>query len=132
MPRGTERLRITPTPFHDEMLIDSLRHALVETWDALGIPYGADGRPGRRSLRTASSRCWCRSPAADQRLPDPLRQPVGGFLDVVEAAVEAESEMPLACASPKAMPGARPTSAWSTMSKAACVESFMPSIEKNR
>lgn len=45
VPRGTERLRITPTPFHDEMLIDRLRDALVETWDALGIPYGAAGRP---------------------------------------------------------------------------------------
>lgn len=45
VPRGTERLRITPTPFHDEVLIDHLRDALVETWDALGIPYGAAGRP---------------------------------------------------------------------------------------
>ena len=45
VPRGTERLRITPTPFHDELLIDRLRDALVETWDALGIPYGTAGRP---------------------------------------------------------------------------------------
>ena len=45
VPRGTERLRITPTPFHDGALIDHLRDALVETWDALGIPYGATGRP---------------------------------------------------------------------------------------
>jgi 5-aminolevulinate synthase len=45
VPRGTERLRITPTPFHDEVLIDRLRDALVETWDALGIPYGSAGRP---------------------------------------------------------------------------------------
>lgn len=43
VPRGTERLRITPTPFHDGALIDRLRDALVETWDALGIPYGAAG-----------------------------------------------------------------------------------------
>ena len=40
VPRGTERLRITPTPFHDDALIAELRDALVETWDALGIPYG--------------------------------------------------------------------------------------------
>jgi len=39
VPRGTERLRITPTPFHTDALIESLRAALVETWDALGIPY---------------------------------------------------------------------------------------------
>jgi 5-aminolevulinate synthase len=45
VPRGTERLRITPTPFHDDALIDMLRDALVETWDALGIPYGAADRP---------------------------------------------------------------------------------------
>ena len=45
VPRGTERLRITPTPFHDDALIDRLQDALVETWDALGIPYGAAGRP---------------------------------------------------------------------------------------
>ncbi len=45
VPRGTERLRITPTPFHDDVLIHGLRDALVETWDALGIPYGAAGQP---------------------------------------------------------------------------------------
>ncbi|MGE3304649.1 MAG: 5-aminolevulinate synthase [Rhizobiaceae bacterium] len=43
VPRGTERLRITPTPFHSDALIGSLRDALVETWDALGIPYNAAG-----------------------------------------------------------------------------------------
>ena len=45
VPRGTERLRITPTPFHDDRLIDGLKDALVETWDALGIPYATAGRP---------------------------------------------------------------------------------------
>ena len=45
VPRGTERLRITPTPFHSDALIDGLRDALVETWDALGIPYREAGRP---------------------------------------------------------------------------------------
>jgi 5-aminolevulinate synthase len=45
VPRGTERLRITPTPFHGDLLIEELKDALVETWDALGIPYGATGRP---------------------------------------------------------------------------------------
>ena len=38
MPRGTERLRITPTPFHDDALIDQLADALVETWNALDLP----------------------------------------------------------------------------------------------
>ena len=45
VPRGTERLRITPTPFHSDDLILELRDALVETWDALGIPYRGTGRP---------------------------------------------------------------------------------------
>ena len=45
VPRGTERLRITPTPFHDDLLIDRLQDALVETWDALGISYADAGRP---------------------------------------------------------------------------------------
>jgi 5-aminolevulinate synthase len=38
VPRGTERLRITPTPFHTDALIVSLRDALVETFKALSIP----------------------------------------------------------------------------------------------
>ena len=45
VPRGTERLRITPTPFHSDQLIVELQAALVETWDALGIPYSGEGRP---------------------------------------------------------------------------------------
>ncbi|WP_185985607.1 5-aminolevulinate synthase [Aureimonas mangrovi] len=44
VPRGTERLRITPTPLHDDALIDELRAALVETWEAIGIPF-ASQRP---------------------------------------------------------------------------------------
>jgi 5-aminolevulinate synthase len=36
--RGQERLRITPTPLHCEAHIARLRDALVETWEALGLP----------------------------------------------------------------------------------------------
>ncbi|TKT74196.1 5-aminolevulinate synthase [Aquamicrobium sp. LC103] len=39
VPRGTERLRITPTPFHSDELIETLKEALMETWQALGIPF---------------------------------------------------------------------------------------------
>jgi 5-aminolevulinate synthase len=37
VPRGTERLRITPTPFHDDALIDTLTAALVDVFDTLGL-----------------------------------------------------------------------------------------------
>ena len=39
VPKGTERLRITPTPYHDDALIDLLAEALVEVWEQLGLPF---------------------------------------------------------------------------------------------
>jgi 5-aminolevulinate synthase len=39
VPRGTERLRVTPTPFHSDELIAELAVALVETWKALDLPF---------------------------------------------------------------------------------------------
>jgi 5-aminolevulinate synthase len=38
VPKGTERLRIAPSPYHDDVLIDALAEALVEVWQALGLP----------------------------------------------------------------------------------------------
>jgi 5-aminolevulinate synthase len=39
VPRGAERLRITPTPSHDDRLIEQLADALVVVWETLGLPF---------------------------------------------------------------------------------------------
>jgi 5-aminolevulinate synthase len=41
VPRGTERLRFTPTPLHNDELMDQLVHALQKVWSQLGLKQAA-------------------------------------------------------------------------------------------
>ncbi|MCB4769209.1 5-aminolevulinate synthase [Ancylobacter sp. Lp-2] len=41
VPRGTERLRITPGPLHDDALVEQLVTAMVDVWTKLGLDFVA-------------------------------------------------------------------------------------------
>jgi 5-aminolevulinate synthase len=41
VPRGAERLRLTPTPLHDDAMIDALEAALGDVWETLAIKRAA-------------------------------------------------------------------------------------------
>jgi 5-aminolevulinate synthase len=39
VPKRLERLRIAPSPYHDDTHIDALAEALVDVWQRLGLPF---------------------------------------------------------------------------------------------
>jgi 5-aminolevulinate synthase len=55
VPRGTERLRITPTPAHDGRLIEQLADAMVSVWLQLGLPLGQDYQPIGQHVQTIAA-----------------------------------------------------------------------------
>jgi 5-aminolevulinate synthase len=65
VPRGLERLRITPSPFHDSALIAGLGDALTKVWDALALPrFESDAaQAGRRIAAGANARLGVFPPA---------------------------------------------------------------------
>jgi len=65
VPRTMERLRITPSPHHNDALIEALVEALVDVWDRLDLAYGESAarsarlrfNPNARPLMALAEAC---------------------------------------------------------------------------
>jgi 5-aminolevulinate synthase len=53
VPKGTERLRITPSPLHDDGMVATLCEAMTDVWEALELPR--EIRPARVAARTVGA-----------------------------------------------------------------------------
>ena len=63
VPRGQERLRITPTPLHDDALIAALTNALVAVWDSLSLPRYIAGPEKRQAAAGGNTQVGIFPPA---------------------------------------------------------------------
>ena len=55
VPRGTERLRITPGPLHHMGLVSELASAMVAVWRRLGLPFGLTCEPFHYQTNTIAA-----------------------------------------------------------------------------
>jgi 5-aminolevulinate synthase len=75
VPKGGERLRITPSPYHDYMLIDALADALVDVWQRLQLPLdehalAASGSKSFESTLGPAQNWGWHTPREDYITPD--------------------------------------------------------------
>ena len=69
--RGTERLRITPTPVHDARLIGQLAEAMISVWHELDLPLRGDNPALPTQLWHPSASWTAATPATALHQTDP-------------------------------------------------------------
>jgi 5-aminolevulinate synthase len=69
--RGTERLRITPTPVHDARLIGQLAEAMISVWQELDLPLRGDNPALPTQLWHPSASWTAATPATALHQTDP-------------------------------------------------------------